>query len=116
MTAWFLAEPQNRMALANYYRDATSLGLKTLGIQLIGSTARLTNLGWQNLHDLVTDKFLSAHQDVQRVEVLSTLSGVRWRAPCLGLGATVMNIKDIPEIREMTKAAMGGEGGGEVIG
>lgn len=115
-SAWFVAEPPNRMALANYYRDATALGLKTLGIQLLGSTARLTGLGWQNLHDLVSDKFLAAHPAVQRVEVMSILSGVRWRTPVLGLGVTVMNIKDIPEIREMVEAAMRGEGGGEVVG
>jgi hypothetical protein len=115
-TAWFVAESQNRVALANYYRDASSLGLKTLGILLVGSTARLNAIGWQNLHDLLTDKFISAHPGIQRVEVMSTLSGVRWRAPCLGLGVTVLNIKELPEIRELVEAAMGGEGGGEVTG
>jgi hypothetical protein len=115
-SAWFIAEPQNRMALANYFRDAASLGLKALGILLVGSTARLTAVGWQNLYDLWTDNFITAHSTVQRVEVMSILSGVRWRSPCLGLGVTLLNIRELQEIRASAEAAMGGADGGEVAG
>jgi hypothetical protein len=113
-SAWFVGDPQNKMALANYCRDAVSLSLKTSGIVLLGSTVKLTPAGWQNLHDLLSDKFLNDHKDVQRVEVTSVASGMRWRQNCLGLGVTSLNFKELLEIRKMVEDAYAGKSGGEV--
>jgi len=110
-SAWFIGDAQNRVALTNYFRDATSLGLKTRGVMLLGSTVRLTAVGWQNLSDLLTDDFLSSQPAIQRVEVMNVLSGARWRSPCLGLGVTLLNIRELPEVREAVNSALQNAGG-----
>jgi hypothetical protein len=115
-SAWFIADAQNRAALVNYYRDAVSLGFKASGILLTGSVIKLTPVGWQNLHDLLSDKFVNDHAGIQRVEVMSVLSGVRWRAGILGLGVTLLNFREPAEIQNMVDAAFRGEGGGEIQG
>jgi hypothetical protein len=113
-TSWFIAEPPNRIALQNYYRDALTLGLKPLGILLLGSTIRLTSSGWQNLYDLLTDKFFNAHPGIQRVEVMSAIGGVRWRSNCLGLGVMLLNFRELPEIQTAVEAALTGATGPEI--
>ncbi|OYD17301.1 hypothetical protein CH330_00475 [candidate division WOR-3 bacterium JGI_Cruoil_03_51_56] len=113
-SAWFVEDAHNRMALINYFRDAVSLGLKATGIMLVGSTVRLTPVGWQNLHDLLSDNFLARHPNIKRVEVMSLLAGVRWRKPHLGLGVTFLNFKESARVRESTEAAMRGEQNGEI--
>jgi len=105
-TAWFVAEPTNRMALMNYYRDALLLGLKPLGVLLLGSTIRLTAPGWQNLHDLLSDKFFNAHPGIQRIEILGVEGGARFRADTLGLGATLLNFREFPEVVAAVGAAL----------
>lgn len=105
-TAWFVADPPNRIALLNYYRDAVSFGLKPLGVLLLGSTVRLTAAGWQNLHDLLTDDFFNIHPGIQRVEIMSVLDGVRWRANTLGLGVTMLNFRELPEIETAAVKAL----------
>jgi hypothetical protein len=112
--AWFVADSPNRMALVNYFRDAASLGLKPLGVLLLGSTVRLTAMGWQNLYDLLTDKFFNDHPGIQRIEVMSVLAGVRWRANCLGLGVTLLNFRELPEIQTAVEAALRGATGPEI--
>jgi hypothetical protein len=97
-SAWFVADPANRMALANYYRDALGLSLKPLGILLLGSTVRLTSAGWQNLHDLLSDKFFSAHPGIQRIEIMGVEGGARYRAGTLGIGASLLNLREFPEV------------------
>jgi hypothetical protein len=97
-TAWFVADATNRMALVNYYRDAVGPGLKPLGVLLVGSTVRLTAGGWQNLHDLLSDKFFSAHPGIQRVEILGVEGGSRFRAGTLGIGASLLNLREFPEV------------------
>jgi hypothetical protein len=109
-TAWFVADPHNRMALANYFRDAVSLGLKGSGVLLTGSMVRLTSVGWQNLYDLLPDKLLHDHRDVQRIEVLSVLSGVRWRPPSLSLGVTALNFREPAELKDALQEALGTAG------
>lgn len=113
-TAWFVADPHNRLPLVNYPRDAVSMGLKPLGILLIGSTVRLTPVGWQNLHDLLTDKFLNAHQEVQRIEVMGMIAGVRWRPNCLGVGVTMLNFREPADILSAVEAALRGETGADI--
>ncbi|NPV14943.1 hypothetical protein HPY86_08460 [candidate division WOR-3 bacterium] len=108
-TAWFISDPQNKIALVNYYRDAVSLGLKADGILLIGSTPKLTPLGWQNLHDLLTPEFFQKYGPIERVEIMSLLSGARLRPPSLGLGVTLLNLKDLKDIRAAVEAAARGE-------
>ncbi|HTW90226.1 MAG TPA: hypothetical protein VMH22_00760 [bacterium] len=98
-TAWFVADPPNRVALLNYDRDAVSFGLKPLGVLLLGSTVRLTAAGWQNLHDLLTDEFFNIHPGIQRVEITGVLDGVRWRTNTLSLGVTMLNFRELPEIQ-----------------
>lgn len=109
-TAWFVADPTNRVALVNYYRDAVSLGLKPLGVLLLGSTVRLTPAGWQNLFDLLTDRFFNANPGVHRVEIMGALDGVRWRANTLGLGVTLLNFQESPEIEAAVQTALRGAG------
>jgi hypothetical protein len=109
-TAWFVADPTNRVALVNYYRDAVSLGLKPLGVLLLGSTVRLTPSGWQNLFDLLTDKFFNANPGVHRVEIMGALDGVRWRTNTLGLGVTLLNFREVPEIEAAVQDALRGAG------
>jgi hypothetical protein len=113
-TAWFVSESRNRVTLANYCRDALSLGLKTLGIVLTGTTVRLTPVGWQNLHDVLTDSFFEKNPDVQRVEVLSLVSGVRWRRPSLGIGVTFLNFQELTRIHNAAQGALRGETGPDI--
>jgi len=115
-SAWFVSDPPNRIALVNYFRDAVSLGLKPLGVLLLGSTVRLTPAGWQNLHDLVSDRFLNAHSDIQRIEIMTVLSGVRWRTNTLGLGVMLLNFREPKEIETTVEAALRGATGPEVQG
>lgn len=109
-TVWFVADPHNRMALANYFRDAISLGLKGLGVLLTGSMIRLTNVGWQNLYDLLPDKLFNDNRAIQRVEVLSVLSGVRWRPPSLSVGVTALNFREPAELKSALTEALGTAG------
>jgi len=109
-TAWFVSDATNRVALMNYYRDAVSLGLKPLGVLLLGSRVRLTPAGWQNLFDLLTDKFFNANPGVQRIEIMSVLDGVRWRANTLSLGVTLLNFHELPEIEAAVQDALRGAG------
>ncbi|MGQ9708296.1 MAG: hypothetical protein ACUVUR_05415 [bacterium] len=113
-TAWFVSEPQNKIALANYFRDATSLQLKADGIALVGSTTRLSPVGWQNLHDLLSDKFMSRLGRVERIEITSLLTGVRWRPPVLGLGVMMLNTKEFKEVQVTVDAAIKGHANGEI--
>jgi hypothetical protein len=105
-TAWFVADPNNRVAFMNYYRDALSLGLKPLGVVLLGSTVRLTPAGWQNLFDLLNDKLFNANPGVQRIEIMGILDGVRWRPNTLSLGVTLLNFRELPEIESAVKTAL----------
>jgi hypothetical protein len=111
---WFVADPHNKMALVNYYRDAISLTLKTDGRLLLGSTPRLTPVGWQNLHDLLTDEFFKGHREIERIEVMSVAPGVRWRAPTLGLGLPLLNMRDLADIQKTVEAAIRGETGADI--
>jgi hypothetical protein len=113
-TAWFVADPTNRVALVNYYRDAVSLGLKPLGVLLLGSIVRITPAGWQNMSDLLTDKFFNANPGVQRIEIMGVLDGVRWRGNTLGLGVTLLNFRELPEIVAAVGAALRGPAGPEI--
>ena len=115
-SAWFVSDPPNRIGLLNYFRDAVSLGLKPLGVLLLGSTVRLTPVGWQNLHDLLSDKFLNEHRDIQRIEIMSVLGGVRWRGNTLGLGVTLLNFRELSEIETTVTAALRGATGPEIQG
>jgi len=111
---WFVADQHNRIALANYYQHAVSITLKAIGVLLLGSLMRLTPVGWQNLSDLLSDDFLQAHRNIERVEVMSVMSGVRWREPCLGIGVTLLNLKEASEIKTTVEAALRGETGSEI--
>lgn len=90
-SSWFIAEPGNKIALENYYKDAVPNILKSLGVTLTGSTVRLTPYGWQTLHDVINADFVHQHPEVKRVEVMTVLAGLRWRDPDLGLGITLLN-------------------------
>jgi len=113
-TVWFVADPNNRVAFENYYRDAVSLGLKPLGVLLLGSTVRLTPAGWQNLFDLLNDKFFNVNPGVQRVEIMGILDGARRRANTLSLGVTLMNFRELPEIESAVQTALRGPAGPEI--
>ena len=112
--AWFVADPSNRMALLNYYRDALTFGLKPLGIVLLGSTVRLTAAGWQNLHDVLTDKFFNANPGIQRIEILSVSDGARLRANTLSFGVTLLNFREFPDVATAVRTAVRGTAGPEL--
>jgi hypothetical protein len=95
----------------NYYRDALTFGLKPLGIVLLGSTVRLTAAGWQNLHDVLTDKFFNANPGIQRIEILSVSDGARLRANTLSFGVTLLNFRELPEVVAAVGAALRGAAG-----
>jgi hypothetical protein len=103
-SAWFLAEPDNKLALENYYRDAVPNILKSLGLTLTGSTVRLTPYGWQNLFDVINADFVRSHPEVKRIEVMTVLAGLRWRPPDLGLGITLLNFAEPDKIKNDIEA------------
>ncbi len=108
-TVWFIADPTNKIALNNYFRDAVSLGLKADGILLLGSIPKLTPAGWQNLYDLMNEGFFQKSRGIERVEIMSLITGVRWRAPTLGMGVTFLNLHNLEEIKTtITEALRGG--------
>lgn len=107
-TAWFISDPQNKIALTNYFRDAVSLGLKAQGVLLLGSTPRLTPVGWQNLHDLLSDEFLKKYGPIERVEIMGLLTDVRWRPPSLALGVTFLNLREFKDVRTTVENALRG--------
>lgn len=113
-TVWFVADPPNRMALANYYRDAVSLTVKADGRLLLGSTPRLTPVGWQNLHDLLSDEFFQKHATIERIEIMSVAAGVRWREPTLGLGLPLLNLRELADVQRVVEAAIRGESGTDI--
>ncbi len=107
-TAWFIADPANKIVLNNYFRDAVSLGLKADGILLFGSIPKLTPVGWQNLYDLMNEGFFQKDRGVERVEIMSVMSGVRWRPPTLGIGVTFLNLHNSEEIKKTVAEALQG--------
>lgn len=108
-SAWFISDPQNKIALVNYFRDAVSLGLKADGVLLLGSTPKLTPVGWQNLHDLLRPEFFQRYGPIERVEIMSLLSRARWRPPSLGLGVTLLNLREFKDVRAAVESALLGQ-------
>jgi hypothetical protein len=103
--AWFLTAPDNRLALVNYFRDAMPSILKAFKLTLGGSTNRLQPVGWQSLHDIVSDvNFRSDYPLVDRLEVMASLATVRWRQPVLEIGVNLLNFSDLREIRDAINA------------
>ncbi len=105
-TAWFISQPENKIVLTNYFREALAFVLNKQGIHLSGSTVRLTPVGWQNLYDLLSNDFFKNHDSIKRVEILTLIPGVRWHQPTLGLGVTFLNMKEFKEIVATVETAM----------
>lgn len=100
-TAYFLGSADHRLMLTNYYRDVMPKLTELLHMSVAGSTGRLTAIGWQNLHDVINDiNFKADFPDVDKVEVMTTVSAVRWRKPLLELGVNLLNFKDPKSIRD----------------
>jgi hypothetical protein len=100
-TACFLGSAEHRLMLTNYYRDVMPKLAQLLRMSVGGSTSRLTAVGWQNLHDVLNDiNFRSDFVEVDKLEVMSTVSAARWRNPTLELGVNLLNFKDPRSIRE----------------
>jgi hypothetical protein len=98
--AYFLGSTEHRLMLTNYYRDVMPKLAEMLRMAVGGSTSRLTSAGWQNLHDILNDiNFKSDFAEVDKVEVMSTVSAARWRTPTLELGVTLLNFQDPRSIR-----------------
>lgn len=105
-SSWFLSEPENKLAITNYYRDALPNMLSKKGITLTGATVRITPIGWQNLYDIATGDFVNSQKNLKQIEILATLPGARWREPILGLGVTLLNLADPNTIiKDITAAA-----------
>ena len=100
-SCYFVLAPENKLALNNYYRDVAPGMMQSFGIVLSGSTNRLTPVGWQNLHDLMTiGDFRNDFSDARKIEVMSSLPTCRWRAPEIELGVNMLNFSDARSIRE----------------
>jgi hypothetical protein len=100
-SAYFIQAPENKLALNNYYRDVMPGLMQSFGVALSGSTNRLTPVGWQSLHDLMTDgDFRSDFPDVEKIEIMSTLSTSRWRKPVAEIGVNMLNLSDPKSIRQ----------------
>lgn len=91
--AYFLAEPEHYLALANYYRDAVPGIARAMGITVRGSTGRLTPAGWRNLLDLCLNPDFRYHcSPVRCIEVMVVTPTVEWRAPGLYVGLSLLNL------------------------
>jgi hypothetical protein len=91
--AYFLAEPENYLALANFFRDALPAVAGTLGITVKGSTGRLTPAGWRNLLDLCLNTDFRYHcSPVRCIEVMVVTPTTEWRAPNLYIGLSLLNL------------------------
>lgn len=98
--AYFLAGPDNKLAMLNYYRDAMPNIAKFLKLSLGGSPGRLTAVGWQNLHDVTNDvNFNLDYPAVERIDIMATVPTVRWRTPILEIGVNLLNFSDAKTIR-----------------
>jgi len=99
-SAYFIASPESKLALNNYFRDAMPGLMQNFKVTLGGSTNRLTPIGWQNLHDVMTEgNFRIDFPEVQKIEIMSTLPGARWRQPTLEVGVQLMNFTEAKAIR-----------------
>ncbi|MEO0108983.1 MAG: hypothetical protein ABIK62_07445 [candidate division WOR-3 bacterium] len=100
-TAYFVAAAENKLALNNYFRDAMPGLLQSMKLTLGGSTSRLTPIGWQNLHDLLTlGDFRFDFPDVERLEIMASLPAARWRKPVLEVGVNMLNFQEVRVTRE----------------
>jgi hypothetical protein len=91
--AYFLAEPEHYLALANYYRDVLPGMTGSLGITIKGSTSRLTQAGWRNLFDLCGNAEFRNHcPQVKHIEVMVVTTTAEWRVPSLHLGVSLLNL------------------------
>jgi hypothetical protein len=94
--AYFLAEPEHYLALANYFRDGLTGVVKSLGLSIKGSTGRLTQAGWRNLFDLCgSTEFRNHCSQVKHIEVMVVTTTAEWRAPSLHLGVSLLNLGSV---------------------
>ena len=99
-SAYFLAVPAHRLALVNYYRDVLPQIARELGLTIGGSPLRLTPLGWQNLHDTVTNPEFSLDcPGVARINVTADIPAARWTPPVLEIAVFPLNFSDPVAIR-----------------
>lgn len=105
--AYFLAEPEHYLALANYYRDALPGLTRSLGITVRGSTGRLSPAGWHNLFDLcVSSDFRNRCPPVRHIEVMVITTAAEWRAPSLYLGVSLLNLGGVGTVIEKALEAV----------
>ena len=62
-----------------------------------------------NIHDLLRPEFFQRYGPIERVEVMSLLSGARWRPPSLGLGVTLLNLREFKDVRAAVESALLGQ-------
>lgn len=105
--AYFLAEPEHYLALANYFRDVLPGLTKSLGITVKGSTGRLTQVGWRNLFDLCGNAdFRNQCPKVKHIEVMVVTVTSEWRAPSLHLGVSLLNLGGAATVIETALEAL----------
>ena len=112
-SAYFLAAPEHRLALVNYYRDAMPSIANILKVAVSGSTNRLTPVGWQTLHDVLNDvNFQKDYSGVQRIEIMASLPTARWRSPVLEIGVNLLNFSTPRSVRDSIRTEVGETGAG----
>jgi hypothetical protein len=98
--AHFVADPGNRLALTNYFRDAIPGIAKALGITITGWRERLLPVGWQNLYDVTREKrFILDYPDLKRIDITPGVPTIEWHGPALEIGVNVLNLSDARTIR-----------------
>lgn len=113
--AYFLAAPENRLILTNYYRDVMPGIAKLLKVSVGGSVNRLTPVGWQNLHDVLNDaNFRKDFPGIQKIEVMASLPNARWRNPVLELGVNLLNFSTPRALRDSIRSEVGDQPGLEI--
>lgn len=99
--AYFLRDPEYKTAMTNYFRDAMPGIARVQGLTIAGSPGRLTPVGWQNLHDVVSDiNFKVEFPAVARIEIAVGIPTARWNAPVLEVGVPLLNFSDIRTVRQ----------------
>ncbi|MCS7258098.1 MAG: hypothetical protein NZ601_01805, partial [candidate division WOR-3 bacterium] len=96
-SAWILTEAENRLPFINYYKEIVPKVLKEFGVILSSIHPQVLPVGWQNLYDVFDEKFIKTHSEIKALEILSTLTDIRYRNYVLSIGVNLLNLSS-PEI------------------
>ncbi|MCX8014605.1 MAG: hypothetical protein N2748_01170 [candidate division WOR-3 bacterium] len=108
-SAWFLADAENRLIFNNYYKEIFMTNCSKLGITIVGSQARLNEIGWQNLYDVFDEEFIRSLPPIKTIEIMTNIPDVRWRNPNLSLSISLLHLTEPEDIRQAINKAITGK-------